>query len=130
MIIIYIRESTINSIDVILPYANMVFDPRIIFYQQMRGYTFSFSVNGRTLTVTRTDDDKDQEGWFYGFNLRAYLPTEEIPDFTSTVCTYWGLDDEEVPEDTTEVIFHPSVRTIQEQAFDGCTYNTGCRHTD
>lgn len=28
--------------------------------------------------------------------------------FTSTVCTYYGLDDERAPYDTTEGIFHPS----------------------
>ena len=53
---------------------------------------------------------------------RTYLPTEDIPDFTSTICTNWGLDDERVPEDTTELIFHPSVTTIKDNAFNGCTF--------
>jgi len=43
-----------------------------------------------------------------------------IPDFTSTVYTYWGLDDEEAPPDVTEVIVHPSITTIQFMAFDEC----------
>ena len=69
------------------------------------GYKFSFSaVNGRTLTITRTDEDG---GWEYGFSLQAYLPKEDIPEFTSTVYTYHGLEYESAPEDTTEVIFAP-----------------------
>ena len=54
------------------------------------------------------------------FYLRAYLPTEDIPDFTSTVYMYHGVDDEKAPKDTTELNFHPSVTTIQQCAFKGC----------
>jgi len=93
-----------NSIDVQLEHANMVFDPRII-RGFMRGYTFRFSVKGRILTITSTDEDR---GWGAYFYLRAYLPTEVIPYFTSTVYNYWGLLREIAPEDVTEVIFHPS----------------------
>ena len=47
--------------------------------------------------------------------------TEIIPDFTSTVYTYWGLRCEYAPKDTTKVNFHPSVTsTIRERAFEGC----------
>jgi len=74
-------------------------------------------VKGRTLTITRTDQD---EGWDNDFYLRAYLPTEIIPEFASTVCTYHGLRGERAPKDTTKVIFHPSVTTIKEDAFRGC----------
>jgi len=120
MIIVRVGRSNSNvsnTIDVQLPHANMKVDPRHIDSYRY-GYTFRFSVNGRTLTITRTDED---EGWFLAFYLRAYLLTEEIPDFTSTVYTYWGLLHEEAPPpDTTELIIHPSVNTIKNSAFDGC----------
>ena len=74
-------------------------------------------MKGRTLTITRIDGDG---GWDDDFFLRAYLPTEVIPDFASTVYTCWGLRREEAPLDTTKVIFHLSVTTIQNMAFDGC----------
>jgi len=117
MIIVYIPRSLTNSIDVPLEHANMVIDPRII-DTWGRGYKFRFSVNGRTLTITRIDEDG---GWNHGdVHLRAYLPTEDIPDFTSTVYLYHGLYDEQAPEDTTKVNFAPSVTTIQMNAFRGC----------
>jgi len=101
-----------------LPHANMVVDPRT---DDDEG-EFSFSVNGRILTITRTDEDEDRgwPGWDYVLYLRAYLPTEDIPDFTSTVYTYWGLGGEYAPRDTTKAIFHPSVATIQQSAFYDC----------
>ena len=71
---------------------------------------FRFSVNGRTLTITRIDEDG---GWYY-YKLRVYLSTEDIPDFTSTVYTFHGLDYEQAPRDTTEVTFHPSVTETSE----------------
>ena len=102
----------------ILEHANEAFDPRHIGGLR-RTDKFRFSVKGRILTITRID--KGDEGWESDFWLRAYLPTEDIPDFTSTVYyTYWGLDGEEVPDDTTEVNFHPSVTTIQASAFRHC----------
>ena len=116
MIIITVGASNSNIILVQLPHANMKVDPRIMGY--FRG-KYSFSVNGRTLTITRIDADG---GWPEGFKLRAYLQTENIPDFTSTVYTYWGLGDESAPDDTTEAIFHPSVTTIQQYAFPACEY--------
>jgi len=116
MIVVYVAGSLHNSVDVQLEHANMVFDPRII-DTWMRGHKFRFSVKGRTLTITRTDQD---EGWDNDFYLRAYLPTEIIPEFASTVCTYHGLRGERAPKDTTKVIFHPSVTTIKEDAFRGC----------
>jgi len=118
MRIIRIHESESNTMVVDLQHANEVIDPR-----HFGGdCEFRFSVNGRTLTITRIDED---EGWDDGFGLRAYLPTENIPDFTSTVYTYWGLDRERPPEDTTVVIFHPSVTTIQPCAFFDCKYLVG-----
>jgi len=101
-----------------LPHANMTVDPRIISYYGMTDKC-KFSVHGRTLTITTIDGDGD-EGWDEDFFLRAYLPTEVIPDFTSTVYTYWGLDHEYAPDDVTKVIFHPSVRIIQYRAFFEC----------
>ena len=104
-----------------LPHANMVLDPRIIIGTLIRLYKFRFSIEGRTLTITRIDEDSDWVWEYEGFSrVRAYLPTDTIPDFTSTVYTYWGLDDEEAPKDTKEVIFHPSVLTIQMGAFIDC----------
>jgi len=116
MIILYVPHSNSNIIDVQLPHANMVFDPRII-SAGLAGYEFSFSVKGRILTITRIDAD---EGWDDAFYLRAYLPTEVIPDFTSTVYLYYGLLHEWAPEDTTKVIFHPSVTIIRDRAFYYC----------
>jgi len=75
LFIVYVPESDSNSIDVQLEHDDVLFDPRIIGYYKGE---YSFSVKGRTLTITRTDKD---EGWD-GFFLRAYLPTEVIPDFT------------------------------------------------
>jgi len=83
----------------------------------LSGVKFRFPVNGRILTITRTDEDA---GWDWDLKLRAYMPTEDIPYFTSTVYTYYGLDGEEYPEDTTEVIFHPSATIIKEAAFYEC----------
>jgi len=48
------------------------------------------------------------------------MPSEEIPDFTLTTYTYYGLDGEQVPGDTTEVIFDPSATTIQGYTFSYC----------
>ena len=100
-----------------LAHANEVIDPRI-----MHGNKFRFSVKGRTLTITRTDADEGRPGWRYASNLHAYLSTEDIPDFTSTVYMYWGLEHEQAPYVTTEVNFHPSVTTIKENAFYGCDF--------
>ena len=113
MFIVIVTSSRTNSIDVLLEHGGAVLDPRII-----DGYgKFRFSVKGRILTITRIDEDA---GWNYGFFVRAYLPKENIPDFTSTVYFYYGLDHERAPEDTTKVIFHPSVTIIRGYAFCGC----------
>jgi len=115
MIIVDVPESDSNSIDVQFEHDDAVFDTR-----HMGGQTwckFTFSVKGRILTITRIDEDG---GWEYAFYLRAYLPTENIPDFASTVYTYWGLPHERAPKDTTKVIFHPSVTIIQQDAFFQC----------
>ena len=106
-----------------LPHFSMSVDPRIIIGgEKGRGYKCRFSVHGRTLTITRIDDgDDDADAGWDAFRLRAYLSTEDIPDFTSTIYTYWGLRDECAPKDTTELNFHPSVTTIKRDAFAGCT---------
>jgi len=85
MFIIHIGGSEVNVMVVELEpkQANSVHDPR----HMDSPYKFSFSVNGTTLTITRTDKDA---GWEH-LKLRAYLPTQVIPDFTSTVYTYHGL---------------------------------------
>jgi len=57
--------------------------------------------------------------WFF-IQTGAYLPTEDIPDFTSTTYTYLGVDGDEAPEDVTEVVFHSSVTTIKGWAFRDC----------
>jgi len=108
MRILEVPESGSNRIDVDLEHDDEVIDPRNMVGAD-EGCDFRFSVNGRILTITRTD----AEGWEYAIRLRVYRgSTEDIPDFTSTVYTYWGLRREEVPEGTTKVIFHPSVTTI------------------
>jgi len=122
------RSDDSNSIEVQLPHANMVLDPRIIGYGSSWEGELRFSVNGRTLTITRTavqgkKKNRRRKGWSSEFFLRAYLPTDHsIPDFTSTVYTYHGLRHERAPPNTTEVNFHPSVTTIQEDAFYRCYY--------
>ena len=93
MFIVDVPSSRSNRIDVQFEHDDVVFDTRHMGGQT--GCKFRFSVKGRTLTITRIDKD---EGWEYGFRLRAYLPTEVIPDFASTVYTYWGLRDERAPE--------------------------------
>jgi len=103
----------------------MIVDPRFFSWWHIEQLEFSVSIKGRTLTITRTDTYADEhenegEGWFE-FWLRVYLPTEGIPDFKSTVYTYHGLLHECAPKDTTVVNFHPSVRIIQDHAFNGCT---------
>ena len=79
------------------------------------GHAYRFSVNGTILTVTRRTD-KDA-GWYNTFKLRAYMPTEDIPDCTSTAYMYYDLDGEEAPRNTTEAIIHPSVTAIKRTAF-------------
>jgi len=119
MIIIRIPWSRNNSMDVILPHDDMEVDPRVMIGGSAgEWYKCIFSVNGRTLTVTKIDGGK--RGWGRAFKLRVYLPAEDIPDFASTVHTYYGLDGECAPEDTTEVIFHPSVNIIKANAFFDC----------
>jgi len=89
MIIIGIGRSAGNVMVVQLPHANMIVDPRFFCGSWGIGCCeFSFSVNGTTLTITRIDEDG---GWPAQIKIRAYMPTEDIPDFTSTVYTYWGL---------------------------------------
>jgi len=121
--------------DVDLDHDDEVFDPRYyggLDEEEQEMFEFSFSVNGTTLTITRIDKDgHKQRSWDrngfdfeepgFGFFLRVYRKsTEVIPDFTSTVYTYWGLLYEEAPKDTTKVIFAPSVNVIKGCAFEGC----------
>jgi len=86
MIIVWVEDSESNSMVVELPYANMKVDPRrVILGIFDEWHEFSFSVIGRILTITRIDEDEDDG--FHGFRMRVYTPTEDIPDFTSTVYT-------------------------------------------
>jgi len=117
MRIVRISWSRSNSIDVQLEHANMVIDPRHMGGDE--GYEFRFSVKGRILTITRIDDDG---GWNVDFCLRAFLSTDAIPDFTSTIYTYYGIDGERAPKDVTELNFHPSVRIIKKSAFKYCEF--------
>jgi len=120
MRIIRFPRSRTNSIDVLLEHANEVPDPRTIDRYGKRR-KLRFSVNGRTLTITRTDKDEESY-WYYSFNLRLYCPSDDIPAFSSTVYLYHGLGgDECAPKDVTEVNFHPSVTTIKDGDFKDCT---------
>jgi len=116
MIIIEV-ENNINSRskDVELPHAGMIVDPTHIGFERCK---FRFVVKGTTLTIKRPGS---KYSW-KAFKLRVYLPTEDIPDFASTVYTYHGLDGEQAPTDVTEVIFAPSVTIIKEYAFYGCRF--------
>jgi len=58
------------------------------------------------------------------------ISTENIPDFTSTVYIYYGIDHEEAPKDTTKAIIHPSVHTIQDSAFSQCRFLVRVTITD
>jgi len=59
--------------------------------------------------------------------MRVYDPeTEALPDFNLTTYIYFGLDGEYAPLDTTEVIIHPSVETIKEEAFHHCSKMRRC----
>jgi len=102
MIIVRVAGSESNIMVVRLPHANMTIDPRPICWTH---HEFRFSVNGKTLTVTRIVQDED-EGWNDEFFVCAHLQTDTIPDFASTIYTYWGLKDERAPKDVTEVNFH------------------------
>ena len=114
MIIVRVGVSEGNSIpvDVELETDDMVVDPRAIGGSNQ----YSCSVKGRILTVTRIDGD----GGGRSFKMRAYMPTEDIPDFTSTVYIYLGVDGECAPRDVTEAFLHSSVTIIQRRAFILC----------
>jgi len=86
MRILYIQGSLCSSMDVDLDHDDEVIDPRHIMMEDEM-YILTFSVKGRTLTITRIDTHDDDEGWGgEGFRLRAYRrSTEDIPDPPSTL---------------------------------------------
>jgi len=71
--------------------------------------------------------NEEDRGWHRFYYLRAYRrSTEIIPDFTSTVYTYWGLDGERAPQGTTEIIIHPSVTTVPSSNMLSIVVNPWC----
>jgi len=68
-----------------------------------------------TATLTQIDVH-DYDGYFYPyFSMHIFDPN------TSTIYVYVGLEGERAPKDTTEIVFHPSVKIIKEWAFEYCT---------
>ena len=84
VIFITVGRSRSNSKRVELAHVNIVVDPMPMDYNGVNDkHIYSCSVNGTTLTITRTD--KEHAGWDWTFKTRACNSTEEvIPDFTST----------------------------------------------
>ena len=122
-----VPRSATNTLDAELPQADMEIDPRVLEFD-LEGWKFDCFIRESTLTVTRIDKC---EGWDRPLKFRLYDPErEEVPDFTSEVYTYHGLDGEYAPYNITEVIVQPSVTEIKECAFSYCKYMKKCTMDD
>ena len=112
-----------------LPEPDLVVDPRPIGGWNS-GYKFKVTVKGTTLTITRTDPPEDRDlaykygdvltGWLDGISFRVYNVNEDRYSFESTRYIYHGLEHEEAPRDSTELIIKDGVETIQTRAFYNC----------
>ena len=100
-----------------LPEPDMIVDPRII----EERYKFKVTVNGTTLTITRTDPPENRDrSWDYQKQFRVYNINEDRYSFESTHYIYHGLENERAPLDTTEVIIKDGVKRIRPGAFYQC----------
>ncbi len=135
MKIIEVPPSDVNSIKVSLFEDDLRIDSRLIEVPfkstGMMHYKFSCRIEGRVLTLSRTDKNVENVGWKRTLKFRVYNPNEEkVPDFKSKSYTYWGLVGETVPKDTVEGFVHPSVRTIRKLAFHECVQMRNCTMSD
>ena len=131
-----------ESMEIVLPKKGLKLDPRAnlpwYFYKPLCFVLFSIHYHddddddddddGMTVTLTRIDKNKGAGySGAYRFFMKVYDPTmETVPDFTSTVYMYHGLDGRGIggeypPKDTTEIILHPSTTIIHYYAFRGLT---------
>ncbi len=121
------RELLSEPLELELPRPKMVMDPR-----PNNHHNFSFECaytyrdDGITIvTLTRTDNLFDHPSLLYTF--RVYdTETETVPDFTSTIYTYMGIENERAPSQTTVLFIHPSVDTIKACAFHNCNHIHKC----
>jgi hypothetical protein len=110
---------------------DIVVDPRCIMstFSRMENTEFTFKIVGTTLVVTKklTTIGSYQKRHARDYTFRVYNPkTEDVPDFTSTKYTYWGLEGELAPIETEECFIHSSVHTIREEAFAKCKRMKKC----
>jgi len=123
-----------NSADVELPKEGLIVDSRaIVGTYGDNGWRFECTIEGKTLTVTRTDEDADDEflGWEEDLYFRLYDPTvEEVPEFNNETYTYHGLENEQAPFHVEEVIVDPSVKIIRKYAFNYCKKMKKCTMGD
>ncbi len=105
-------------IEVKLRRPGLKLDPRANYPFNAR-FDIHYHADGITVTLTRVDNCDD---WIEDeLSLRSYDPRiETVPDFTSTIYVYMGLDNEHAPFDTTLIIIHPSVKIIKYGAFYRC----------
>eukprot|EP00553_Chaetoceros_curvisetus_P009226 CAMPEP_0204615792 /NCGR_PEP_ID=MMETSP0717-20131115/3194_1 /ASSEMBLY_ACC=CAM_ASM_000666 /TAXON_ID=230516 /ORGANISM="Chaetoceros curvisetus" /LENGTH=198 /DNA_ID=CAMNT_0051628817 /DNA_START=32 /DNA_END=625 /DNA_ORIENTATION=+ len=120
-----------ESMKVKLPRKGLKLDTRVNDPHFIR-FSIDYHDDGITATLTRLDDDYNCDDEYYNdcdgdkFTMRLYDPKiETVPDFTSTVYMYMGLErlsreHEHAPSDTTLVIIHPSVKDIKDVAFAHC----------
>ncbi len=123
MFLLEIDGSFINKVQKELPQANLQIDPRPIFVCDYADFnsTFdvSFDTSGKVATITRNNGAEKWSGEALLF--RVYDPAKEVvPCFQSTTYTYLGVDGEKAPVETIVGILDSSVRTIKEEAFEGC----------
>ncbi len=110
-----------KSFQVKLPKKGLKLDTRANQSRRIR-FSIHYHYDDVTVTLSRTEDiGIDSDYSRDKISMRIYDPeTETVPDFTSTIYTYWGLDEELAPLDTTLILIHPSVKTIQSMAFYNC----------
>ena len=71
MMIVRVTSSASDIMLMQLTHLNVKVDPRPIGFDEGDEHEFSFSVNGRTLTITRIDQDYEDDGWDCIFSLRV-----------------------------------------------------------
>ena len=105
-----------------LPEPGMVVDPRPIYLDMFK---FNVTTNGTIVTVARIKTEKDGRkgpGWPCSILFRVYSRNEFYYSFDATIYLYHGIEDEEAPKETTEVMVKYGVETIREDAFKFCTF--------
>mmetsp|Transcript_6880 Transcript_6880/g.10151 ORF Transcript_6880/g.10151 Transcript_6880/m.10151 type:complete len:358 (+) Transcript_6880:165-1238(+) len=110
---------------------DIVVDPRCIMttFSRMENTEFNFKIVGTTLVVTKklTTIGSYQKRYARDYTFRIYNPkTEEVPNFTSTKYTYFGLEGELAPIETVQCFIHSSVQSIRDEAFAKCKRMKKC----